>query len=177
VRLFAQITQREVLPFAKNLCNSSLELLPNWAVTAIDTHNPSCMKIRQLIVLAVLFFGSTGSFAQALSPSDPGLFDFWLGRWNLTWKNQNGTEGRGTNLIERVLDGQVIRENFEDVKGFKGMSLSVLNARTKTWRQAWVDNQGGYIDLEVFVEGDKRGFRTPTTRSERADRGDAHGFL
>lgn len=118
------------------------------------------MKIRQLIVLTVLFFGSTGSFAQALSPSDPALFDFWIGRWSLTWKNQNGTEGRGTNLIERVLDGQVIRENFEDVKGFKGMSLSVLNARTKTWRQAWVDNQGGYIDLEVFVEGDKRGFRT-----------------
>ena len=118
------------------------------------------MIVRPLFALLLIAGSSTCAFSQTLSTADPALFDFWLGKWSLTWKNQNGSDGRGTNLIERVLDGQVIRESFEDVQGFKGMSLSVISTRTKTWRQTWVDNQGGYIDLEAFVDGDKRGFRT-----------------
>jgi hypothetical protein len=113
-------------------------------------------------VVAILPFCLLGTslFSQSLNQSDSTLFDFWIGQWNLTWRNEDGTEGRGTNNVVRILDAKVIQENFVDMKGFKGSSMSVLTARTNTWKQAWADNQGGYFDFEGFVEGDKRGFRT-----------------
>jgi len=38
---------------------------------------------------------------------------FWIGEWALTWDNADGTKGRGTNRIEKILDGKVIQENFQ----------------------------------------------------------------
>ncbi len=91
---------------------------------------------------------------------DAKLFDFWVGEWNLTWTNADGTTGKGFNKIEKILDGKVIRENFEDNSGFKGTSISVYNSSDNTWHQAWADNQGGYFDLEGAVDGEKRIFKT-----------------
>lgn len=116
--------------------------------------------MKRLFILLSLCLSSTGLLSQSLNHSDSTLFDFWVGKWNLTWKNGDGTEGKGTNNVIRILDGKVIQENFVDMKGFKGSSMSVLTPRTKTWKQAWADNQGGYFDFEGFVEGDKRGFKT-----------------
>ncbi|HBX66639.1 MAG TPA: hypothetical protein DEG32_10960, partial [Balneolaceae bacterium] len=44
--------------------------------------------------------------------------------------------------------------------GYKGRSLSVYNPQRQSWHQAWVDNQGGYIDLKGSVDGEKRIFQT-----------------
>lgn len=46
-------------------------------------------------------------------------FDFWLGEWDVTW----GEEGKGTNRIERILDGKIIQENFS-APDLHGMSVS-----------------------------------------------------
>lgn len=116
--------------------------------------------MKKLALLSIALFNVTVAFSQNIAASDSTLFDFWVGKWNLSWKNGDGTDGKGTNNIVRMLDGKVIQENFVDVKGFKGSSMTVLTPRTKTWRQAWADNQGGYFDFEGFVEGDKRGFKT-----------------
>jgi hypothetical protein len=98
-----------------------------------------------------------------LSELEPeAYFDFWLGTWELTWKDADGTEAKGTNHIERVLDGKVIKENFEAVsgayEGFVGKSYSVYNPNTREWKQTWVDNQGGYLDFTGKFEEDKRIF-------------------
>ena len=116
--------------------------------------------MKKLALLSIVLFSVTVAFSQNIAASDSTLFDFWVGKWNLSWKNGDGTDGKGTNNIVRILDGKVIQENFVDVKGFKGSSMTVLTPRTKTWRQAWADNQGCYFDFEGFVEGDKRGFKT-----------------
>lgn len=76
-------------------------------------------------------------------------FDFWLGDWNLTW----GENGRGRNVIDKILDGKVIQEQFtslpdDDAPPFVGRSLSVFNAQNDQWQQTWVDNQGGYLDFK-----------------------------
>ena len=73
--------------------------------------------------------------------------EFWLGAWDVTW---NG--GHGTNRLERVLDGRVIHERFEEAQddtdgGLIGESWSVFDPSRALWRQTWVDNQGGYLDL------------------------------
>ena len=116
--------------------------------------------MKQLLTILSFCLLGTSAFSQSLDPSDSTLFDFWIGKWDLTWKNEDGSEGKGTNSIVRILDGKVIQENFVDVRGFEGSSMSLLTPRTKTWKQAWADSQGGYFDFEGFVEGDRRGFKT-----------------
>lgn len=102
----------------------------------------------------------TSGFSQEL---DKNSFDFWLGEWDLTWTNKEGETKKGTNKVIKILDGQVIQENFEDLQtGFKGMSLSVYNQRNKEWHQAWADNGGGYFNFYGTQGNDGVIFRTNT---------------
>ena len=80
-------------------------------------------------------------------PFDGSELDFWLGAWNVTWDG-----GHGTNRLERILDDRVIHERFEEAPGdpdgaLIGESWSVFDRKRGLWRQTWVDNQGGYLDL------------------------------
>lgn len=76
---------------------------------------------------------------------EAGQFDFWIGEWDLTW----GEDGRGCNVIIRVLGGCVIEENFDGTPSIPliGRSLSVFSAHYARWHQTWVDNQGSYLDF------------------------------
>lgn len=91
-------------------------------------------------------------------------FDFWVGEWELSWTDNEGKEGKGINVIEKILDGKVIQEHFESTegkqKGYKGTSVSVYNPQRRSWHQAWADNQGGYINLRGSFDGSKRIFQT-----------------
>jgi hypothetical protein len=69
-------------------------------------------------------------------------FDFWLGEWNVTW----GDDGKGTNHIERILDGKVIQENFT-APDLHGISVSAYDPERGLWCQTWVDNNGTYLDF------------------------------
>lgn len=117
-----------------------------------------CMKNTLLLVLCFLSVMVSAQITP--SQTDSTLFDFWVGKWDLTWDNSDGTKGSGTNTIERILDGKVIQENFVDQKGFKGTSITVFNPVRKTWHQAWADNQGGYYDFDGLGDGTKRIFKT-----------------
>lgn len=92
-------------------------------------------------------------------------FDFWVGKWDLSWDLGSGKIGYGTNNIVKTLDDKVIQEHFEatdagQMTGFKGTSISVFNPNTKSWHQAWADNQGGYFNFTGEVEDGKRIFKT-----------------
>ncbi len=69
-------------------------------------------------------------------------FDFWIGEWDVTW----GKDGRGTNRVERILDGKVVQEDFH-APDLHGISFSVYDAERKLWCQTWVDNSGTYLDF------------------------------
>lgn len=96
------------------------------------------------------------------SKSDASMFDFWIGEWDLTWTDPDGSIGTGMNSITKILDGTVIREEFTGLtgqnKGFKGISVSVLDSRSGRWKQTWVDNQNAYIPLTGGADGDERYF-------------------
>jgi hypothetical protein len=84
----------------------------------------------------------------AIERFDGTELDFWLGRWAVSWQG-----GHGTNRLERALDGAVIHERFEEAddgsgtSALHGESWSVFEPARALWRQTWVDNQGGYLDL------------------------------
>ncbi len=88
--------------------------------------------------------------SQPCSGPEQNQLDFWVGSWDLTWPGTNAGEvARGTNTIERVMDGCVIQENFSggDSMHLRGMSVSTYVPQEKRWKQTWVDNEGGYLDL------------------------------
>ena len=117
--------------------------------------------MKYILSLTIFLFLANSSIAQVDTAS---VFDFWVGNWELTWKHNDGSNGSGTNLIEKTLDGKVIQENFEakegNFAGFKGTSLSVYNPNRKTWHQAWADNQGGYFNFVGEFDAERRIFRT-----------------
>lgn len=85
-----------------------------------------------------------------------GQFDFWLGEWACVWEG-----GTGSNRVTKILDGRVIQEEFDGRPGLtlQGRSLSVYDEGIGKWRQTWVDNEGGYLDLTgEFVDGEMRLF-------------------
>ncbi|MEX0723178.1 MAG: hypothetical protein WD357_00565 [Gracilimonas sp.] len=109
-------------------------------------------------------------FANELEIEPETYFDFWLGGWEVTWEERNGNTGRGTNFIEKTLNGKVIQENFRVneglMEGFMGTSISVYNPRTDTWKQAWADNNGGYFDFTGKIDGTNRIFQTDIQERE-----------
>jgi len=120
-----------------------------------------CFSLLLLMIIAT----SKTSAQTTLSSLEPeNYFDFWLGKWEVTWEEANGTTGRGTNHIHTILDGKVLLENFEILegnnKGFKGKSMSVYQPERNRWKQAWADNNGGYYDFTGIFMDEKRIFQT-----------------
>jgi hypothetical protein len=124
------------------------------------------MKRLKTTTTLILLFTLTLN-AQSQDSDTTAWYDFWVGDWNLTWDDGQGNSGKGTNHVVKILDSNVIQENFEGIdglyKGTKGMSLSVYSPATKTWHQAWADNQGGYFDLTGEVDAKRKIFKTKMT--------------
>ncbi|MTI89730.1 MAG: hypothetical protein FH748_17395 [Balneolaceae bacterium] len=124
------------------------------------------------LLLVLLFVSPSLLFAQSgisdLKPEE--YFDFWVGEWMVSWDEDNGKKGSGTNTIEKTLDGTVIQEHFRvhegKSKGFKGTSISVYQPRFERWKQAWADNNGGYFDFVGKIDGEKRIFQTEVVERE-----------
>lgn len=74
-------------------------------------------------------------------------FDFWVGWWEA--RTPDGVL-QGHNRIEIVLGGAAIVERWTGVSGYTGMSLNRYDRHAGTWRQTWVDDQGGITE---FVDG------------------------
>ena len=105
--------------------------------------------MKKLLLSLLTLTCSIGLYAQ--EQFNDNSYDFWVGKWNLSWEDAKGNKGSGTNYIHKILDGKVIEENFEAKEGLyagmKGKSLSVYNPQTKKWHQAWADSQGSYFDF------------------------------
>ena len=122
------------------------------------------MEITYKAALAVIFIlAVTLSIAvtHAQTEDKPCMapeasqFDFWVGNWQLNWKDPDGTVKTGTNIITKILGGCVIEENFTSGDGtFLGRSVSVYNPSKKIWQQTWVDNNGAYMDFTGGKDGE-----------------------
>ncbi len=77
-------------------------------------------------------------------------FDFWIGDWEV---KTGDDKVAGTNRIEKILNGCVLMENWEGTGGSTGKSFNMYFARDETWRQTWVDGNGGRLDLSGGLDG------------------------
>jgi hypothetical protein len=117
-----------------------------------------------------LLFAQTAVQQPCQEPQQKQL-DFWVGEWALTWPGQNGgAQGRGSNSIKRVLDGCVIEESFsgEDSMHLRGRSVSMFDAASGTWKQTWVDNEGGYLDFSGGIKDGAMSFWREATSANGA---------
>lgn len=104
-------------------------------------------------------------FTNAFSQDDESRwFDFWIGKWEVTWTQADGKTGKGTNTVTKILDNTVIQENFKaeegSIKGYLGTSISVYNPKRKTWHQGYADNEGAYFNFIGERQGEKKIFKT-----------------
>jgi hypothetical protein len=76
-------------------------------------------------------------------------FDFWLGSWEV--KTSDGSVA-GTNAIDSILNGCVLREQWRGARGMTGSSFNTYDPPAGTWHQTWVDDQGGFLLLSGALE-------------------------
>lgn len=118
--------------------------------------------MKVLITTVLFLFVSVSGFSQndncKCCTEKHAEFDFWIGNWTVT--NPDGSQA-GTNIIDKVQDNCVLRENWTSAKGnYTGTSHNFYNAKTKQWEQIWIDNQGGSLHLKGNREGNQMILKT-----------------
>jgi hypothetical protein len=114
-----------------------------------------CLRLvtRSLTVtLAILGFGLFVLLSPSVSAVEPPCsaheyhqFDFWLGKWAV--ESADGKPA-GDSRIQRVQDGCMILENWQSLTSpYTGTSMNYYDPDLKQWRQIWLDNQGGKLEL------------------------------
>jgi hypothetical protein len=99
---------------------------------------------------------STASPAVSAKPATCGApeyrqFDFWIGDWD-AFDVDNPTIKTARTQVDLILDGCVLRENYEGADGHQGQSFSIYDATRKVWHQSWVTNRGQLLVIEGNVE-------------------------
>ena len=105
--------------------------------------------------------GSEDAEEQAPQPCLEGEpyddFDFWIGDWDVIVRGKKRAENR----ITKEMNGCIIRERFHDDQGYAGESINYYDPGSRSWKQNWVDVEGGVVRYEgklrkegvMFMEG------------------------
>jgi len=113
------------------------------------------------LLSSFLFFRPATSAAPPQAPPEPQpqsaksaacsapeyrQFDFWVGDWDAFDVDTHVKSAR--NHVDSILDGCVIREDYEQNDGMHGESFSIYDASRKVWHQSWVTNRGVLLIIE-----------------------------
>jgi ketosteroid isomerase-like protein len=110
--------------------------------------------------VVILLAGSSlagGSVAAAESPKSASCaapayrqFDFWAGDWDVF---DVGSPIKVAHArIDLILDGCVLREDYQGADGHKGQSFTIYDAARNVWHQSWVTNRGQLLEIEGKIE-------------------------
>jgi ketosteroid isomerase-like protein len=96
--------------------------------------------------------------AQASSPmactgAEYKQFDFWVGDWDVV-EAESGAAAAHVR-VERILNGCVLLEEYQDPGGLQGRSFTIYDAPRKLWHQSWVTNRGQFLAIEGRLSGDE----------------------
>jgi hypothetical protein len=122
-------------------------------------------RLQPVLTCVLVFFATTrGQPSGSVSADEPARhascdapeyrqFDFWVGDWNAFEEGSTAPVARLR--VDRLLDGCVLREDYEGADGHKGVSLSIYDASRKVWHQTWVTNRGELLVIEGAFRGGK----------------------
>jgi hypothetical protein len=115
----------------------------------------------KLCIVAIFLFCAarqvlaTGLVPTAAESTNPAFcfapeyrqFDFWIGDWD-AFDVANPTTKVARTRVDLILDGCVLREDYEGADGHKGQSFSIYDASRSIWHQSWVTNRGEMLAIE-----------------------------
>ena len=78
-------------------------------------------------------------------------FDFWVGDWD-AFDVESPTTQVARIRVDLILDGCVLRENYEGTNGLNGHSFTIYDASRKVWHQSWVTNRGQLLIIEGKIQ-------------------------
>jgi hypothetical protein len=100
------------------------------------------------------FLPVTTSSLSPCSAPEYHQFDFWIGDWD-AFDFDKLTIVVAHTRVDRILDGCVLRENYEGADGHQGQSFSIYDAARKVWHQSWVTNRGELLVIEGKLQGNE----------------------
>jgi hypothetical protein len=125
----------------------------------------SLVRMKPLVLIMLV---AVSACAQVQMPEphacrkDPAYnkIDFWVGNWDVFEKDAKGVEQKaGTDLVEKVLDGCAVIENWRSVQGSEGKSLFYYRPVQKDWKQVWVTDTGPMKEKVLILELPDGGIR------------------
>lgn len=117
----------------------------------------SCMSIGVVcFLIAPTQSMATGRAGQSPNPATCSApeyrqFDFWAGAWD-AFDLDNPTMPVARAQVDRILDGCVLREDYQGTDGHKGQSFTIYDATRKLWHQTWVTNRGELLWIEGTMQ-------------------------
>jgi len=108
-----------------------------------------------IVVVAVLLAGNSllnRAFAEEPSAathcSVPSYrqFDFWAGDWDVFDVGSPIQVAHAK--VDLILDGCVLREDYQGTDGHKGQSFTIHDVARDVWHQTWVTNRGELLQIE-----------------------------
>jgi hypothetical protein len=97
--------------------------------------------LLQLVIVAALVITPVAEAQNCMDNENFYELDFWVGDWEV-FGTRTG-ELAGTNVIEKILDGCALFEQWIGEDGYSGTSITYLDPVSENWTQVWVDNLGG----------------------------------
>src|ERR1700678_266301 len=91
-------------------------------------------------------FAAEAASAPQCASSAYRQFDFWAGDWDVFDVGSPIEVAHAQ--VDLILDGCVLREDYQGTDGHKGQSFTVYDAARKVWHQTWVTNRGELLQIE-----------------------------
>ena len=113
-----------------------------------------------LALIAVCGFFAGGVHAaetpKSCTDAEYRKFDFWIGDWDtFDVPVTAASKSEARNHIDAILEGCVIREDYDQFDGHHGQSFTIYDAARNVWHQSWVTNRGELLVLEGTRTGDR----------------------
>jgi ketosteroid isomerase-like protein len=102
----------------------------------------SCSLVAMLNDRAI----ATDSIAAPCAAPAYHEFDFWIGDWDVF---DIGSPVKVAHArIDSILEGCVLREDYQATDGHEGQSFTIYDATRSVWHQTWVTSGGTLLEIE-----------------------------
>jgi hypothetical protein len=123
--------------------------------------SPNVHRLKVAIVaVLVLLAGNNVRVAYVLAAAPAAAvhcaspayrqFDFWTGNWDVFDVDSPTKVAHAQ--VDLILDGCVLREDYQSKDGHKGQSFSIYDASRDVWHQTWVTDRGVLLVIEGKFE-------------------------